>query len=173
MSGDASASPPPALHAECAVLRDASLSDGGETTDTVSVSLESMREQLRRMQLRLAESESAAASLVSERDCMEEQFSANLAHLQNEHAHAMHTLESSLRAEVRAPERRVGHLWACVGSTNCLGAWFPFSATRTPRPKTGPAAAALQQALGAPGAGRCAPRRGCRPRRRPRLGPST
>ena len=99
MSSDASASPPPSLHAECAALRDASLSDGGEMSD--SVSLESLREQLRRMQLRLAESERCATSLSHEVGNINEQFATTLAHLQNEHAQEMQSLESSLRAEVR------------------------------------------------------------------------
>jgi hypothetical protein len=98
-SSDASASPPPSLQAECAALRDASLSDGGEMSD--SVSLESLREQLRRMQLRLAESERCATSLSHEVGNINEQFATTLAHLQNEHAQEMQSLESSLRAEVR------------------------------------------------------------------------
>jgi hypothetical protein len=61
-----------------------SLSDGGEMSD--SVSLESLREQLRRMQLRLAESERCATSLSHEVGNINEQFATTLAHLQNEHA---------------------------------------------------------------------------------------
>ena len=78
-SSDASASPPPSLQAECAVLRDASLSDGGETND--GLSLEALREQLRRMQLRLAESDAAASALGDELGACSDQYATTLAHL--------------------------------------------------------------------------------------------
>jgi hypothetical protein len=106
-SSDASASPPASLQADCSALRDASLCDGGDTdggdTETLGAesSLEVLREQLRRMHLRLAESERTGDSLAHELGATQEHFSSSLAHLQNEHACAMQALESNLRAEVR------------------------------------------------------------------------
>ena len=108
MSSDASASPPPSLQADCSVLRDASLCDGGEVPETQS--LDVLREQLRLMQLRLAESESTASALGHELGARDDHFSCSLATLQSEHAFAMQTLESSLRAEVRARESRGRHV---------------------------------------------------------------
>jgi len=97
MSSDAASSPPPSLPLESALH--ASLSDG-EAPDTQS--LEALREQLRCMQLRLAESECCASNLSSELGARDDNYSVTLARLQNEHVYALQTLESSLRAEVRA-----------------------------------------------------------------------
>ena len=163
-SSDASASPPPSLQAECAALRDASLSDGGEMSDNLS--LESLREQLRRMQLRLAESDAAASALGHELGACSDQYATTLAHLQNEHVQQMQTLESSLRAEVR------GLPVGCSGVQPTARAVVPFFAARSAHPVSGPTRTASKRVHAASRAGRRAPWRGCRPCQPRHLGPA-
>lgn len=113
----------------------ASLSDG-EAPDTQS--LEALREQLRCMQLRLAESECCASNLSSELGFREDNYSVTLARLQNEHVYALQTLESSLRAEVRAAaplnRTRSAPLTSVVGVHPTAGHFFSLALWLQPRP---------------------------------------